>query len=94
MDFLTRELRAADQEDRKIIKRLIEKALEISIKRTTGKKMMHGIFLLDDPIPLYRCEKGKLYVGFSVRAKLTEKEDGRVEEAIIELSPQAYVRVM
>ena len=91
-DFNTKRLRASDPEDRKIIRRLIEKALEISIKRTTGKKMMHGIFLLEDPIPLYRCEKAKLYVGFSVRANLTEKANGRVEEAVIELSPQAYVR--
>ena len=91
-DFTTRRLRASEIEDRKIIRRLIEKALEISIKRITGKKMMHGIFLLEDPIPLYRCEKAKLYVGFSVRANLTEKADGRVEEAVIELSPQAYVR--
>jgi hypothetical protein len=90
-DFNTKRLRASDPEDRKIIKRLIEKALEISVKRTTGKKMMHGIFLLEDPIPLYRCEKAKLYVGFSVRANLTDKEDGRVE-AVIEFTPQAYVR--
>jgi hypothetical protein len=87
-DFNTRLLRASDTEDRKIVRRLIEKALEINIKRITGKKMMHGIFLLDDPIPLYRCEKAKLYVGFSVRTNLTQN----VEEAIIELSPQAYVR--
>ena len=58
-DFNTKRLRASDPEDRKIIRRLIERALEISIKRTTGKKMMHGIFLLEDPIPLYRCEKAK-----------------------------------
>ena len=91
-DFNTKRLRASDPEDRKIIRRLIEKALEISIKRTTGKKMMHGIFLLEDPIPLYRCEKAKLYVGFSVRANLTENADSRLEEAVIEISPQAYVR--
>ena len=91
-DFTTRRLQASEIEDRKIIRRLIEKALEISLKRVTGKNMMHGIFLLEDPIPLYRCEKAKLYVGFSVRANLTEKADGRVEEAVIELSPQAYVR--
>jgi hypothetical protein len=90
-DFLTRKLRADDPEDRKIIRRLIEKALEVSVKRTTGKKLMHGIFLLDEPIPLYRCEKAKLYVGFSVRANLTEKEDGLVE-AIVEFNTQAYVR--
>ena len=91
-DFTTRRLRASELEDRKIIRRLIEKALEISIKRTTGKKMIHGIFLLEDPIPLYRCEKAKLYVGFSVRANLTENDDGRAEEAVIELTPQVYVR--
>jgi hypothetical protein len=91
-DFTTRRLHTSELEDKKIIRRLIEKALEIGIKRTTGKKMIHGIFLLEDPIPLYRCEKAKLYVGFSVRANLTEKENGRVEEAAIELSPQAYVR--
>jgi hypothetical protein len=67
-------------------------ALEISIKRTTGKKLLHGIFLLDDAIPLYRCEKAKLYVGFSVRANLTENADSRLEEAVIEISAQAYVR--
>ncbi len=91
-DFTTRRLRASELEDRKIIRRLIEKALEISLKRVTGKKMMHGIFLLEDPIPLYRCEKAKLYVGFSVRANLTENDDGRAEEAVIELTPQVYVR--
>jgi hypothetical protein len=90
-DFTTRRLRASEPEDKKIIRRLIEKALEISIKKTTGKKMMHGIYLLEDPIPLYRCEKAKLYVGFSVSANLTEKEDGWLE-AVIELTPQAYVR--
>src|SRR5438128_10248730 len=45
-DFLKRELHAADPEDRKIIRRLIEKSLEINIKRITGKKLMHGIFIL------------------------------------------------
>ena len=85
-DFTTRPLSASDPEDKKIIKRLIEKALEISIKRTTGKKMMHGIFLLDDPIPLYRCEKARLYIGFSTRVIVDENE------AVIEFTPQAYVR--
>jgi len=40
----------------KIIRRLIEKALELSIKRVTGHRKMHGIFLLEEPIPLYKCE--------------------------------------
>jgi hypothetical protein len=85
-DFTIKRLRASDREDSKIIKRLTEKALEISIKRTTGKKMMHGIFLLEDPIPLYRCERARLYIGCSARVIVDENE------AVIEFTPQAYVR--
>jgi hypothetical protein len=48
--------------------------------------MMHGIFLLDDPIPLYRCERARLYIGFSTRVIVDENE------AVIEFTPQAYVR--
>jgi hypothetical protein len=85
-DFTTRQLRASFQEDNKIIRRLIEKAFEISIKKVTENRKMHGIFLLDDPIPLYRCEKAKLYIGFS--AHVTMKEN----QALIELTPRAYTR--
>ena len=51
-------------QDRKIIKRPIEKALDISIKKATGMRMMKGIYLLEEPISLYRCERAKLYLGF------------------------------
>jgi hypothetical protein len=47
---------------------------------------MHGIFLLEDPIPLYRCERARLYIGFSVRV---ETNGNQVQ---IEFTPQAYVR--
>jgi hypothetical protein len=85
-DYNRRELHASDPEDKKIIKRLIEKALEISVKKTTGNRMMHGIFLLEDPVPLYRCERAKLFLGFSARANLNENE------MQIEFTPQAYIR--
>jgi hypothetical protein len=85
-DFTSRPLRASDPEDKKIIKRIIEKALEISINKVTEKRKMHGIFLLDDPIPLYRCEKAKLYIGFSARVTVIENQ------ALIECTPQAYTR--
>jgi hypothetical protein len=63
-------LKTSDAEDRKIIKRLIEKALDISIKKITGMRMMQGIYLLEEPISLYRCERAKLYLGFSVKLNL------------------------
>ena len=70
----------------KIIRRLIEKAVELSIKKITAQRRMHGIFLLEEPIPLYRCEKAKLYIGFSARIAVNGNQ------AIIEWTPQAYVR--
>jgi len=85
-DFTKRQLRASEPEDMKIIRRLIEKALELSIKKVTGQRRMHGIFLLEELIPLYRCEKAQLYLGFSARVGI--KESG----TIIEWTPQAYVR--
>jgi hypothetical protein len=87
-DFAARNLQIANLDDRKITKRLIEKVLEISIKKVTEKKKMHGLFLLEDPIPLYRCERAKLYIGFSAHVNFKENEN----QVQIEFTPQAYVR--
>jgi hypothetical protein len=86
-EHIKRPLKASDIEDRKIIKKLIEKGLDISIKKITGMRMMQGIYLLEEPISLYRCERAKLCLGFSVRVGLIE--DGTVT---VEVTPQAYVR--
>ena len=53
-------------EDLKIMRRLIERAISMGIQDITEKRMRHGIYLLEDPISLYRCERAKLYLGFSV----------------------------
>ncbi len=52
----------------------------------TEKRKMHGIFLLEDPIPLYRCERAKLYIGFSAGVSVNGNH------VLIEFTPQAYVR--
>ncbi len=85
-EYTKKELRVSDLEDKKIIKRLIEKSLELAIKKVTGNRKMHGIFLLEDPIPLYRCERAKLFLGFSACMNLIETE------VQIEFTPQAYIR--
>jgi hypothetical protein len=101
-----RQLLPSDPEDEKIIRRLIEKALDILIRKSTGKRMMQGIFLAEDPISLYRCEKARLYLGFSLRVTVkdpdnnvedvdkvsTGSESSSVAKAVIETTPQAYVR--
>jgi len=99
-------LKSSDVEDRKIIRRLIEKALDISFRKLTGKRMMQGIFLVEDPISLYRCEKAKLYLGFSLRVTIKDPDNNiddanrvsasnelpSVAKAAIETTPQAYIR--
>jgi hypothetical protein len=86
-ESVRRPLKVSDVQDRKVIKRLIEKALDIQIKKATDRRMMQGIYLLEEPISLYRCEKAKLYLGFSIRVNI--KEDNA---ALVEAAPQAYVR--
>jgi hypothetical protein len=87
-EHVRRPLKASDIEDRKIIRKLIEKALDISIKKVTGLRMMQGIYLLEEPISLYRCERAKLYLGFSVRLSLIDEDN----QVIVEATPQVYVR--
>ncbi len=86
-EYVKRPLKISDLEDRKIIKKLIEKALDISIKKVTGMRMMQGIYLLEEPISLYRCERAKLYLGLSLRVSLIDSN-----EVTVEATPQAYVR--
>jgi hypothetical protein len=94
-ESIKRPLKTSDVEDRKIIQRMIAKALDISIKKATGMRMMQGIYLLEEPISLYRCEKAKLYLGFSVKLNLrTEENDNNTgaTKVTVEATPQAYVR--
>jgi hypothetical protein len=98
-ESVKRTLKVCDVEDKKIIKRLVEKAVDINIRKVTGKRMMQGIYLLEEPISLYRCERAKLYLGFSIRLNMKEKEQQdnaatltTTTAAVIETTPQAYVR--
>jgi hypothetical protein len=92
-ESIKRPLKTSDAEDRKIIQRMIAKAFDINIKKATGMRMMQGIYLLEEPISLYRCEKAKLYLGFSVKLNLRrEANDNGLTKATVEATPQAYVR--
>ena len=98
-EYVKRSLKVSDIEDRKIIRRLIEKTLDIGIRKVTGMRKMQGIYLLEEPVPLYRCEQARLYLGFSVQVNIREENDeGENNEnkisttAVIEITPQSYVR--
>jgi hypothetical protein len=81
-------------EDIKIIRRLVERAISMNIQDVTEKRMRHGIYLLDDPISLYRCERAKLYLGFSADIKIetNQQHHHQQQQLTIELKPHAYVR--
>ena len=80
-------------EDIKIIRRLTERAISMNIQNITERRMRHGIYLLDDPISLYRCERARLYLGFSADIRIdTHKQHHQQQQLVIELNPHAYVR--
>ncbi len=91
-EFNNRTLNSSELEDRKITSRLIQKALDINIRKQTGKGMLQGIYLLEEPLKLYRCEKASLYLGFSLNVYIKQKQEGDSVEANVEATPQAYVR--
>jgi hypothetical protein len=94
-EYVKRPLNISEIEDRKIIRRLIEKALDIGIRKVTDMKKMQGIYLLEEPVPLYRTEQAKLYLGFSIQVTVGKEEEREKENktvAIIEATPQSYVR--
>jgi hypothetical protein len=93
-EYVKRTLNTSEIEDRKLVRRLIEKALDIGVRKVTGMKKMQGIYLLEEPVPLYRCEQAKLYLGFSIQVIIREEEEEEENNtiAVIEATPQSYVR--
>jgi hypothetical protein len=92
VEFNNRTLSSAEMEDKKIMRKLIEKAIDIHIRKQTGKGMLQGIYLLEEPLKLYRCEKASLYLGFSLNVYIKQKQESESVEANVETTPQAHVR--
>jgi hypothetical protein len=84
---------AESMEDIKIIRRLVERTISMAIQNTTEKRMKHGIYMLEDPISLYRCERAKLYLGFSIDIRVdTQQPYSNKLRLTTELNPHAFVR--
>jgi hypothetical protein len=84
---------AESMDDIKIIRRLVERAISMAVQNTTEMRMKHGIYMLEDPISLYRCERAKLYLGFSIDLRVdTQQPYHHKLRLIAELNPHAYVR--
>lgn len=44
----------------------MEKALDLEIRKHTNLSKLHGVYLTEEPLPLYQTDGAKLYVGFEL----------------------------
>jgi len=64
LEVKDRVLKRSNEADRDLIKRIFEKALDLQIRKQTGLPKLHGIYLTEEPIPLFWAERAKLFLGF------------------------------
>ncbi|MFQ5998353.1 MAG: hypothetical protein ACE5KO_03520 [Candidatus Bathyarchaeia archaeon] len=79
------ELKPSDENHFRIIAKLVEKSLDIELRKITGCPKVHGIHLLERPIPLFGCERAKLYLGFETEVA---RSQGRLQ---IECHPKSII---
>jgi hypothetical protein len=92
-------LHANDHIEFKILRKLLEKALDIAVRQVSSRGMLHGIYLVEPPTILYNCERAKLYCGFAIRLLPTiyveEKRSSCENNEMlfsVEVIPQCHVR--
>jgi len=68
----TKKLDLSKPEDRRDLVRLAEKLIQTRIRSTTGLPKINGVYLTEDPIPLYRTESANLHAGFKLRLRISE----------------------
>jgi len=66
LDVRERILKYSDENDRMIYAKILEKALDLEIRKRTNLAKIHGIYLVEEPIPLYWTESARLYLGFDL----------------------------
>jgi len=66
----TRKLDLNRKEDRRDLTRLIEKLIEIKIRKVTQLPKVNGILLTENPLSLYGTENAQLYIGFRTKTNV------------------------
>jgi hypothetical protein len=59
-------LNYSDEKQRFLFGRILEKALDLEVRKRTRLPKLHGIYLTEEPVPLFRTEGAKLYLGFEL----------------------------
>lgn len=70
LEVKDRVLKWSDEADRELLKRMFEKALDLQIRKQTGLPRLHGIYLTEEPMPLYWAERAKLFLGFETNVSV------------------------
>lgn len=86
VDVKERELKCCDEDDRKLLRKIFEKALDLQIRKHTKLPKLHGIYLVEEPVRLYWTEEAKLYLGF----ELCTSADSNFLN--VEVYPQGLIR--
>jgi len=86
LDAGERTLDYSNEEDREILARILEKALDLEIRKRTGLPKVHGIYLVEEPTALYWTERAKLYLGFELNVSLLP------EHIQVEFYPSSLIR--
>lgn len=81
-----KDLDPRDPYDSRILRKMIEAAIRMRISQLTHNPPVQGLHLLEEPLPLYGCERAKLYLGFSLNVRLQEAK------VVVEATPQSLVR--
>ncbi|MBO3810200.1 MAG: hypothetical protein FGF50_11505 [Candidatus Brockarchaeota archaeon] len=66
LDAKERVLNYSNEEDREVFAKILEKALDLEVRRRTNLPKVHGIYLTEEPAALYWTERAKLYLGFEL----------------------------
>jgi len=86
LDMREKTLEYSVMEDRRFYAEMLEKALDIETRRRTRLPKLHGIYLTEEPVPLYYAERAKLYLGFEVKVQQAP------EHLIVEFIPAGLIR--
>jgi hypothetical protein len=70
LEVKDRVLKWSNEGDRDLLKRIFEKALDFQVRKRTGLPKLHGIYLTEEPMPLYWAERAKLFLGFETNVSV------------------------
>jgi hypothetical protein len=94
IDVKQRTLKFSNEEDSVLYSSILEKALDIEIRRRSKLPKLHGIYLMEEPVTLFSTDGAKLYLGFELSVTPTAEniEVGFYPSGLIRESVLDYIQ--